>query len=204
MVFLGFKCVKRILIGLNVLLILFSIIMISVGIYAKTSSIVSNGVLGGIIFCGVFLLVISLVGIVGTIKHHQVFLFFYMFFLTICFLIQFIIACTCLGFISVNSKYDPLSNGWYNLSEKSKQETQIKYNCCGFSEDDFKILFEASKCPEKATGTCYEPVKESVKNGLKSTGIVALIFSFTNLLGVWLAYRYRNQRDPKCNPNTFL
>ena len=53
--------------------------MIGVAAAAKTSNeIESLPVVGGIIACGIFLLFIAIVGLVGAIKHHQVMLFFYM------------------------------------------------------------------------------------------------------------------------------
>lgn len=55
---------------------LLSTVLLSVSIYANSVSIVSTSVLGGLIFCGVFLFVIALVGLIGTLKHHQVLLFF--------------------------------------------------------------------------------------------------------------------------------
>uniref|UniRef100_A0A673A9B6 Tetraspanin 31 n=1 Tax=Sphaeramia orbicularis TaxID=375764 RepID=A0A673A9B6_9TELE len=39
---------------------------------------------------------------------------------------------------------------------------------------------------------------------LKILGGVGLFFSFTEILGVWLAVRYRNQKDPRANPSAFL
>ncbi|POI29106.1 hypothetical protein CIB84_007143, partial [Bambusicola thoracicus] len=33
--------------------------------------------------------------------------------------------------------------------------------------------------------------------------IISLCFSF-QILGVWLTYRYRNQKDPRANPSAFL
>uniref|UniRef100_A0A8U7NVS8 Tetraspanin 31 n=1 Tax=Corvus moneduloides TaxID=1196302 RepID=A0A8U7NVS8_CORMO len=39
---------------------------------------------------------------------------------------------------------------------------------------------------------------------LKILGGVGLFFSFTEVLGVWLALRFRNQRDPRANPRAFL
>jgi len=51
--------------------------LISVAAYARVASIVSNlAAVGGIIGCGAFLLILSLVGLIGTRKHHQVLLFF--------------------------------------------------------------------------------------------------------------------------------
>jgi len=48
-----------------------------VAAYGKATAIIATvSVLGGIIACGVFLLLIAIVGLIGAIKHHQVVLFF--------------------------------------------------------------------------------------------------------------------------------
>ena len=102
MVNFGFYCVQRLLIALNILFTvssccccccyhplnaiiisfgmryvqILSITLISVAAYAKSTSIVSTNIISGLIFCGAFLFTISLIGFIGTLKHHQVFLFF--------------------------------------------------------------------------------------------------------------------------------
>lgn len=51
--------------------------MIGVAGAGKGAQIVdSTKVIGGIIACGIFLLILALVGLYGTLKHHQVMLFF--------------------------------------------------------------------------------------------------------------------------------
>jgi len=52
-------------------------ILIGLATYAKAVAyIVDISVMGGIIACGVFLLIIASIGVVGTVLHHQVTLFF--------------------------------------------------------------------------------------------------------------------------------
>ena len=52
-------------------------ILIGVATYAKAASVVTSlPIIGGIVACGVFLLMIAVMGLVGAIKHHQVLLFF--------------------------------------------------------------------------------------------------------------------------------
>jgi len=54
-----------------------SFILIGLAAYAKAAAyIVDISVMGGIIACGVFLLIIASVGVIGTVLHHQVTLFF--------------------------------------------------------------------------------------------------------------------------------
>uniref|UniRef100_A0A8C9VMY6 Tetraspanin 31 n=1 Tax=Scleropages formosus TaxID=113540 RepID=A0A8C9VMY6_SCLFO len=52
--------------------------------------------------------------------------------------------------------------------------------------------------------TCGLKMLEHSAEALKILGGVGLFFSFTEILGVWLAARYRNQKDPRANPSAFL
>lgn len=52
-------------------------LLIGVGVYGRAASIVTNlPIVGGILACGIILLLISVLGLVGTVKHNQVMLFF--------------------------------------------------------------------------------------------------------------------------------
>jgi len=52
-------------------------VLIGVAAYAKAVAyIVDISVMGGIMACGMFLLIFASVGVVGTVLHHQVTLFF--------------------------------------------------------------------------------------------------------------------------------
>ena len=73
-------------------------LLIGVGTWAKTSNtIVTLPIVGGIVACGVFLLFVAVLGLIATMKHHQVMLFFYMMILFVIFVIQFSVACACIG-----------------------------------------------------------------------------------------------------------
>ena len=75
-----------------------SFLLIGVATYGKTSAVVDSlPIIGGIAACGSFLLLISIVGMIGAVRHHQVILFFYMIILFIIFILQFSIACACLA-----------------------------------------------------------------------------------------------------------
>lgn len=98
--------------------------------------------------------------------------------LSLCFVLQFIIAIACLAVVSVDSQADFLKSAWMKLSDETINETQNKFNCCGFSSfDDEKRV----ACPKAADKPCFEVVKDSVTKALQITGIVGLIFSFINV-----------------------
>lgn len=52
-------------------------ILIGVATYGKAANLVTSlPIIGGIVACGIFLLVIAIMGLIGAVKHHQVLLFF--------------------------------------------------------------------------------------------------------------------------------
>ncbi|KAM6395032.1 tetraspanin-31 [Rhynochetos jubatus] len=51
---------------------------------------------------------------------------------------------------------------------------------------------------------CAEKLLRRWARALRLLGGVGLFFSFTEILGVWLAMRYRNQKDPRAHPSAFL
>ena len=54
-----------------------ALVLIGVAVYAKASAkITSLPILGGVIACGVFLLLVAVLGVVGAVRHSQVILFF--------------------------------------------------------------------------------------------------------------------------------
>lgn len=222
----GFTCSRNGLIALNVCYILVGLLLITVAGYGKYAAVVNQiEIIGGIIACGVFLLLISIVGLLGAIKHHQVCLFFYMVILFLIFFIQFAIACACLA-LSDDQKKNIISSGWGKVGNYYKERCQLKLNCCGLKkgdQDDVKThptCYKseccknslASCCTGNATTTnvdcpckpCLEAGEATVNKTLNSAGGLGLFFSFTEIIGVCLAIRYRNQKDPRANPSAFL
>lgn len=52
-------------------------VLIGVAVYGRTCALVVDlPIVGGILACGVFLILISILGLIGAVKHHQVVLFF--------------------------------------------------------------------------------------------------------------------------------
>ncbi|XP_062975760.1 tetraspanin-31 isoform X2 [Elgaria multicarinata webbii] len=207
----GFACSRNALCALNVVYVLVGLLMIGVAAWGKGFGIVSSlHIIGGVIAVGFFLLLIAIVGFIGAINHHQVMLFFYIVILGLVFLFQFGVSCSCLALTS--SKQESLLSGaWKFLERDTKKSLEKSLNCCGLfnhtkSAEEFKIDFEACKATCKSTVcfTCGKVMMEHAGEALKILGGVGLFFSFTEVLGVWLAMRYRNQKDPRANPSAFL
>ncbi|KAI8497065.1 Tetraspanin-13 [Branchiostoma belcheri] len=191
----GFHCSKNALAALNILYILVAFIMIGVAAYGRAMAMVTSvSLIGGIIASGVFLLFIAIIGLIGAVKHHQVLLFFYMVILFLLFIIQFSISCACLAF-STTYKEQLLTFGWKHSATATRADTQKAFNCCG--------LYNTTSADPKDPG-CTGKLLPTIGTALRVSGGVGLFFSFTEIVGVWLAVRFRNQKDPRANPSAFL
>jgi len=197
----GFKFSRNALIGLNITYIFVALLLIGVAAAAKTSNEVSSlPVVGGIVACGVFLLFIAIVGLVGTIKHHQVMLFFYMVVLFSIFVIQFSVACACLA-ADTNSEVGVLKKAWDHSDDQAKNDIEYNLDCCGFDKTDNRtdICDKASQKPDCANGNggakncppCVDIITEKVDKAFNASGGLGLFFSFTELLAIFYAHRLR-------------
>ncbi|KAK9954556.1 hypothetical protein ABG768_016609 [Culter alburnus] len=206
----GFTCSKNALCSLNVVYMLVGLLLIVVAAWGKGFGIVSSiHIIGGVIAVGFFLLLISIVGLIGAVHHHQVMLFFYMVILFIVFLFQFGVSCSCLA-MNQGQQEKLLNSSWNIMSNDTRISLENKMDCCGLfnnTKTDFVSdlhLCEAPCVKKKSCLTCGEKMLQHSSEALKILGGVGLFFSFTEILGVWLAMRYRNQKDPRANPSAFL
>ncbi|XP_065582531.1 tetraspanin-13-like isoform X2 [Artemia franciscana] len=217
----GFKCTKTSLVVLNIIYIVVSFILIGVAAYGKASSLVTSlPVIGGITACGIFLLLTAILGLVGTFKHHQVLLFFYMVILFLLFIIQFSIACACLAF-SEEQQNELAEIGWNQSDNGTRHDVQELFGCCGFSNvtEPDRPSCPQKCCPDDKQGCCesgslwlsecrcspcHVALSEVIGSAFRASGGLGLFFSFTEFIGVWLTVRFRNQKDPRANPSNFL
>ncbi|KAG5836280.1 tetraspanin-31 [Anguilla anguilla] len=208
----GFTCSKNALCSLNVVYMLVGLLLIGVAAWGKGFGIVSSiHIIGGVIAVGFFLLLISIVGLIGALNHHQVMLFFYMVILFLVFLFQFGVSCSCLA-MNRGQQEKLLNTTWDMMSNDTKKSLEQQLDCCGLvnstlSQEQFKVDVQLCTAPCKTNGkclTCGDKMLQHSAEALKILGGVGLFFSFTEILGVWLAVRYRNQKDPRANPSAFL
>ncbi|KAG9335645.1 hypothetical protein JZ751_004296 [Albula glossodonta] len=187
----GFTCSKNALCALNILYVMVSLLMVGIAAWGKWFGLVSSfQVVGGVITVGVFLFLVAVVGLIGAIKHHQVLLFFYMIILFLVFVVQLSVSCACLA---INSE-----------QQTTQRDVEKNINCCGFNSFDYNGTCEASCFSSRTCSTCGETIQDHADEILRFVGGIGFFFSFTEILGVWLTYRYRNQKDPRANPSAFL
>lgn len=186
----GFKFSKNALIALNILYILVGFILIGVATYGKAANLVTSlPIIGGIVACGIFLLVIAIMGLIGAVKHHQVLLFFYMVVLFILFVIQFAIACACLA-VNSDTQKTLAAAGWDNADNATREDVQNAFQCCGF-----RNITEDESCTQKCplcNIPCESKLETMINYGFRVSGGIGLFFSFTELVGFSVAYRFRH------------
>ncbi|XP_018949605.1 tetraspanin-31 [Cyprinus carpio] len=208
----GFTCSKNALCSLNVVYMLVGLLLIVVAAWRKGFGIVSSiHIIGGVIAVGFFLLLIAIVGLIGAVHHHQVMLFFYMVILFIVFLFQFGVSCSCLA-MNQGQQEKLLNSSWGIMNNDTRISLEKRLDCCGlFNDTQSQGVFVSdlnlcdAPCVKKSPClTCGEKMLQHSSEALKILGGVGLFFSFTEILGVWLAMRYRNQKDPRANPSAFL
>ncbi|XP_028820318.1 tetraspanin-13b [Denticeps clupeoides] len=199
----GFTCSKNSLCALNILYVMVSLLMIGIAAWGKWFGLVSSfQVVGGVVAVGVFLFFVALAGLVGAMKHHQVLLFFYMIVLFVVFVVQFSVSSACLA-INKEQQDHLLEVGWNN-SQTMQRDVEKSLNCCGFRHVDYNGTCEAACFPNAACSACAAEIQEHAGEVLRVVGGIGLFFSFTEILGVWITYRFRNQKDPRANPSAFL
>ncbi|KAL0611855.1 LOW QUALITY PROTEIN: Tetraspanin-31 [Plecturocebus cupreus] len=206
----GFACSKNALCALNVVYMLVGLLLIGVAAWGKGLGLVSSiHIIGGVMAVGVFLLLIAVAGLVGAVNHHQVLLFFYMIILGLVFIFQFVISCSCLA-INRSKQTDVINASWWVMSNKTRDELERSFDCCGLFnlttlyQQDYDFCTAICKSQSPTCQMCGEKFLKHSDEALKILGGVGLFFSFTEILGVWLAMRFRNQKDPRANPSAFL
>merc|ERR1719397_2153302 len=148
---------------------------------------------------------ISVIGLIGAIRHHQVLLFFYMVVLFLIFLIQFSVSCAALA-INEDDEKKIIEGAWKN-SQVSLKPTQedMKWSIDNHVFDNYKTAkcYHNPSMPINGSipvppgcQTCYSLISDKVNSGFNGAGGLGLFFSFSELIGGLVAYRYRNMLDP--------
>lgn len=123
--------------------------------------------------------------------------------LLLVFIVQFSVSCACLA-LNQEQQGQLLEVGWNNTAS-ARNDIQRNLNCCGF-----RSFSPNDTCPASCVKSshpcspCAPIIGKYAGEVLRFVGGIGLFFSFTEILGVWLTYRYRNQKDPRANPSAFL
>lgn len=194
----AYVCSRNTLAFINTMFVFIGLILISVAAYGKQESmLVSVPALGGVIACGVFLILVAILGLVGAIKHNQVILFFYMIIMSLLFILLLVFSIAALA-ITQGQQHELIKKAWVHIEDDQKVHIEKAFNCCGLDKDD-----KRSTCDVKL-GPCYESVREPLDQALSVCGGVGLAISFTLLMAVYCTVRYRNQKDPRLEADAYI
>lgn len=199
----AFRFYRRILILFNVFYFLLALTFLFLALFTRfRSSIIDLHLLIGLIVISTYLIILSSFGLFAVLKHHQVFLFFYIILLSILFLFQFTLACTYL-FMRSEKKSELIKSNY----DQNRDLIQNKYQCCTYdnqtasSDERRAICGKLSCCSTRdrcceSLPTCIIMLKNELDKNLKIVGSLMLIFTLTEIVAVYLTLRFRNLRDP--------
>ncbi|CAF3799364.1 unnamed protein product [Rotaria sp. Silwood1] len=196
-----FQLWRRLLIISNIFYILLALTFLFFAIFTRVNSLIIDlHLFVGLLILSLFLIFLSIFGIIAVAKHHQVLLFFYIILLVILFLFQFILACTYLT-IRGEKKYDLLKESY----KKSTDHIQLKYNCCGFDNltsfnrdvtcQNLPCCHISSQCCETLS-MCYISLNNELDKNLQIIGSIMLIFTLTQIIIIYMTLKFRNFRNP--------
>jgi len=201
----GFQCSKNTLLGLNILYVAVAFLLIGVATYWKSAAVITSlPLLGGIVASGVFLLFVAVLGLLATLKHHQILLFVYMIVLFGIFIIQFSVSCAAIG-IDEDQEMKTIETVYKKLDHQGVIDAQNILHCCDWTSDDQKNATATtckdtkgcwSQLPTGSQATCppcQSTIKEVVNSGFNGSGGVGLFFAFTEFVAIVVTAKFRKE-----------
>lgn len=193
----GFQCSKNTLLGLNIVYVVVAFLLIGVATYGKGSAVITSlPILGGIVASGVFLLFVAVLGLLATLKHHQILLFVYMIVLFTIFVIQFSCSCAAIGF-DTDAEMKAIKKAWDTGNGTSiVKNAETLLNCCGWANDD--PARQDTTCggifPEAAiVPACEGIIRQDVDKAFNGSGGLGLFFAFTEAVAILITAKFRKE-----------
>ena len=154
---------RKLLAGINCAYIFVAFILMGVGSYAKYVNLFDSlPIVGGISVCGIFLMVLAIIGIVAIFKQSQSLMFYYMIFLGIIFVVQFFISIACLA-VTEKREMTLVESAWKLIDNPSGPMeihlAEMTFGCCGFNKKD-----ERRNMDNFERNTTWSPKLESWTN----------------------------------------
>jgi len=188
----GFQCSKNTLLGLNIVYVVVAFLLIGVATYGKGSAVITSlPILGGIVASGVFLLFVAVLGLLATLKHHQILLFVYMIVLFTIFVIQFSCSCAAIGF-DTDAEMKAIKKVWDAAGQNSTVITNAEtlLNCCGWDDKD-PARTDDQTCG--AVPACESVISQGVDKAFNGSGGLGLFFAFTEAVAILITAKFRKE-----------
>eukprot|EP00026_Physarum_polycephalum_P014835 Phypoly_transcript_15395.p1 GENE.Phypoly_transcript_15395~~Phypoly_transcript_15395.p1 ORF type:complete len:254 (+),score=25.07 Phypoly_transcript_15395:145-906(+) len=197
------KHIKKVLMGMNVLLWIFGILLIILGAYSlyalkEVRELVSISLPSGLIVLGVFFFILTNVGCYSTHKERSGGLILY----TLLMLLLLI----CLigvggGLFTYRSEIaEKFGNAWRHASEDARNTTQTFFQCCGWSSAND---FPAGNCSHipglDSDGPCKDKIVEYGRKYVYVAGVAAIVIGIIEFISVIVAavFVVRVSKNPK-------
>jgi len=196
----GFICSKNTLLGLNLIYVLVAFLLMGVATYGKSAAVIQSlPVLGGIVASGVFLLFVAVLGLVATLKHHQIMLFIYIVVLSGIFIIQFSVACAAIG-IDKDQEMKVIEKAWTSADNATILNAETLLSCCGFKKDT-QTAEECNKidaCKTQPGSTtpcppCFKIIQDNVDSAFSASGGLGLFFALTLIVAIGITIKLRKE-----------
>ncbi|KAM9444290.1 tetraspanin-31-B-like isoform 2-T2 [Clarias gariepinus] len=164
----------------------------------------SLSIISVVMVVGVFLIFISMLGLIAALKQNQVVLFTYILAMMLVCILQFIVSCSCLA-LGREKQEMLLSMSWKMMSNETRRSLEQQLDCCGLinsAEKQHRFRTDVNMCIASCRGTshcftCGDLMLQHAAETLGFLGGVGLFCSFSQFITVWLAVQYRNQRNPQ-------
>lgn len=214
---MGYKCNKLLLLFVNAFYLAISIALISIAAYSwVTARLASAHAVLGILFVGIGLLLLSILGGVAAINHHPALLFFYTALMLLLMATQYMLSISALALAHRDlAKYitKTWNARWMSQRPQVLQDIMTTFKCCGLTKEDYRKNIKpvyGEHCSGFATdqnghlpveyrhntGMCGYVIETKIDAIMYHCGSVALIFCFFEMFGIWLAMKYRNMKNP--------
>uniref|UniRef100_A0A5F8G291 Tetraspanin 31 n=1 Tax=Monodelphis domestica TaxID=13616 RepID=A0A5F8G291_MONDO len=105
---------------------------------------------------------------------------------------------------------DVISTYWLLMNNKIQNELETSLDCFDLFNSmalylqDYAFCAACCKTHSSKCHVCGNKFLKHSDEALKILGGIGLFFSFTEILGVWLAIRFWIQKDLQTNPRGFL
>jgi len=195
-----FTTTKSILIFLNLFFFLIGIALITLGAltikeinHISISDVHTDPLSIGFICSGIFILILSIFGVIGTAKENKILISIYMFFLFLLIVVQIVF----IVLVSNESKMELLfDHAWSKATNNEKTTFQNKFSCCGFQNVTDR---PGEPCPSNVTSGCFSVIQKTIHDSmiyiLIGVSIAGLIQFTLFSLCIILLYSISKQKE---------
>lgn len=204
---ISFSCFRRFLVIFNALFLILGLLIATLPVYFQIQKLLKSWPINGaIVALGVFLVIVAIFGCYGSLRQHQVALFFYMVVLAVICLLTFAFSLTALS-LSKTQQQTVLTHGWNSLSNQTKGEIQRFENCCGWTNTSASSDHPPCKklgCFDTCSPCLDMLERDAFISFRRSTGGVALFVSLLMSVSIYLTSRYRHYKNPRDRADQYL